>query len=302
VLSPRHSGVVLMYHDVAESPSDPCLAPVPALGLDVLREELRHLARHYEVVSAHDFRERVARRRPVERFPVALTFDDDVASHATLVAPLLLELGLPATFFLTGSTLDGPSAFWWHDLQELYRRGGQAWDQVRGEVERRWPQAGGRFDVHTLARTIEHLRPEQRDSMAARLREMVDSPPADPGLPEASVRVLAQNFEIGFHTTHHYLTQALDEETLRHELRERVDRLSAIAGYRLTKIAFPHCRPGDLRIAAAAVDAGFELGFLCNERAVSRASHPLLLERISGWETSSGRFQWRLAREIGRAS
>jgi peptidoglycan/xylan/chitin deacetylase (PgdA/CDA1 family) len=300
----RHrAGIVLLYHDVAEVTGDPRRSPVPALGIDMLRKQLRLVADHYEVVSVHELRECIGRRRAGDRFPVALTFDDDVASHVTLVAPLLSELGLPATFFLTGSTLDGPSAFWWQDLQELYSRGGAAWDKVRGEVERRWPGQGRDLDVHTLARTIENLRPEQRDSMAAALRTIVASPPTDSGLSAADVRALvAGNFEIGFHTRRHYVMQALDDDTLHRELHEGVDRLAAIAGQPIRTIAFPHSRPGDLRMAAAAVRAGFELGFLSNQLAVSGASHPLLLERISGWQTSLGRFQWRLAREISRVS
>ena len=76
--------------------------------------------------------------------------------------------------------------------------------------------------------------------------------------------------------------------------------MRAVVGRPLTTVAYPHCRPGDFRIAGAAADAGFELGFLCNERAVTRSSHPLLMERLSGWQPSLGRFAWRLAREIAQ--
>jgi len=65
--------------------------------------------------------------RPVETIPeklVVLTFDDAVKSHRTFVAPLLKELGLGATFFVTHKWMDDQTNFMsWQDIGEINEMG-----------------------------------------------------------------------------------------------------------------------------------------------------------------------------------
>jgi peptidoglycan/xylan/chitin deacetylase (PgdA/CDA1 family) len=65
--------------------------------------------------------------RPVETIPeklVVLTFDDAVKSHRTFVAPLLKELGLGATFFVTHKWMDDKTNFMtWQDIGEIHEMG-----------------------------------------------------------------------------------------------------------------------------------------------------------------------------------
>lgn len=55
---------------------------------------------------------------------VVLTFDDAVKSHRTFVAPLLKELGLGATFFVTHKWMDDQTNFMtWSDIAEIQQMG-----------------------------------------------------------------------------------------------------------------------------------------------------------------------------------
>jgi peptidoglycan/xylan/chitin deacetylase (PgdA/CDA1 family) len=148
-----------------------------------------------------------------------------------------------------------------------------------------------------VARTVAMMRPEDRDVLARRFREILGTPPRDPGLSEADVKALVEGgFEIGFHTAGHYWLQVLDDHTL-HDQMQGADRLSVIAGRRLTTIAYPY-GPGDLRIASAAADAGYELGVVWSNAAVSADSHPLLLDRVDGAWPSAAEFAFRMARFV----
>ncbi len=64
---------------------------------------------------------------PVQTIPeklVVLTFDDAVKSHRTFVAPLLKELGLGATFFVTHKWMDDKTNFMtWQDISEINQMG-----------------------------------------------------------------------------------------------------------------------------------------------------------------------------------
>lgn len=55
---------------------------------------------------------------------VVLTFDDAVKSHRTFVAPLLKELGLGGTFFVTHKWMNDPTNFMtWDEIGEIYQMG-----------------------------------------------------------------------------------------------------------------------------------------------------------------------------------
>jgi peptidoglycan/xylan/chitin deacetylase (PgdA/CDA1 family) len=68
-----------------------------------------------------------APRLPAAEVPiktVVLTFDDAVKSQITIVAPLLKELGLHATFFISQRWMDDKTNFLtWEEVGELHRMG-----------------------------------------------------------------------------------------------------------------------------------------------------------------------------------
>ncbi len=89
---------VIAFHDVAPGPE----SPFPG--------KMRWLAAHARVVSLSS----VFAGEGLEpaRLNVALTFDDGYAEHAAFAAPILAELGLPATFFVPSGAvgLEGEEA------------------------------------------------------------------------------------------------------------------------------------------------------------------------------------------------
>lgn len=269
---------------------------VPALGEHIFRAQLEHLGRHYEVVSLRELLQRLGRRRPGQRLPAAITFDDDLSGHAAIAAPTLEEFGFPATFFLNANTLRGPSPFWWQDLRTILDRGPGAWDELQARLAERWPWGRLRGTVADLANTIEASPPGQRDELAALLREQAGSDAIDPGLPRETVREMAdRGFEIGFHTLRHYSLLTLNDGELDRAMTEGLDELAEAVGYRPTTISYPHGK-ADLRVAAAAQRAGFELGFVTGHAATTAEQHPMLLTRVVAWTDSLGSFAWALGR------
>lgn len=295
--SPKSIGFILVHHEVAVAQGDPESEVLPALGTENFVAQLEHLGRHYEVVPLAELQGRAAARGGGERLPVAITFDDDIAGHASVAAPLLERFGFPATFFLCGNTLAGPDSSWWHDLQALLDKDG--WQQIAAQLAEQWPWIGIGGPRHQFTLALETARPELRDAIAARLRELADKDPSDPGLAAETVADLARRgFEIGFHTRHHYSLQALDDDELAQAMVEGLDELEAAAGYRPSSIAYPYGN-ADMRVAGAAQRAGFEVGVLGGHSATGVAQHPLLLGRAVAWTPTLGVFKYVLGR-LGR--
>lgn len=291
-LSGRRVGLVLVYHAVDERGGDPAREIVPPHAAAVLERQLRHLRRWYRVVDAGEIQAAAAARRRGGRFPVALTFDDDLRSHAGVSLPILRRLGLHATFFLSGASLSRPFAFWWERLQ-------RAVDVSDARLAATFPH-DREAPVVRLAERVKGLRPAERDALADAL-EPEPGPWADTrGMPEEEVRrLVGAGMAIGFHTRRHDPLDGLDDERLVAALRDGLDELADAAGVRVDRIAYPHGAAGP-REAEAARAAGFALGFCLGGGPVSPGADPLLLPRVVPTHGDARAFALQLLRRLRR--
>lgn len=295
--SEAQAGVALVYHRVGGDRSgDASREILPALSARAFERQLRHLRRHYRLVPAAELVAAVRRRRRGERFPVCITFDDDLAGHLRDALPVLQRAGVTATFFLGGVSLDGPHAFWWQDLQRVVDN--QLVDAVphlEGSELRpalaREPKA-----IFRVAAAMEALAGPQRAETAAALR-VAAGPPLDDGLRAGDIRRLVEaGCDVGFHTLRHEPLPQLDDGALEGALEEGRADLEAVVGRRLALISYPHGK-ADERVARAARAAGYEVGFTTGRNAVTAETDPLLVPRIPP-ALASGKTALRVARVV----
>jgi peptidoglycan/xylan/chitin deacetylase (PgdA/CDA1 family) len=293
----RRAGAIVVYHRVGGDVSgNPGLEILPTVSSGDFARQLRHLRRRYRVVPASDILDAVAQRRRGARFPVAITFDDDLESHVSDALPALSGAGLHATFFLGGSTLDGPRSFWWADLQRavdgrLVDRDGLPYVPASdlGAALERAPKA-----IFRVAAAIEQLDRSQQREVAEALRAAV-GPPTEAGLRADGVRGLADGgCAIGFHTIDHEPLPTLSDGDLARAVSQGRERLADAAGHPVDLIAYPHGK-ADERVAAAAREAGFQRGYITGRRTVTTDADPLLLPRVTP-PAAPGKLALRLAR------
>jgi peptidoglycan/xylan/chitin deacetylase (PgdA/CDA1 family) len=292
-LSGRRVGVALVYHRIGDPPGDPDRELVPARGTAQFETELRHLERCYRVVPASRLLGAASARRRGQRFPVAITFDDDLDSHAQVAMPILARHGLPATFFVGGASLNGTTTSWWECLQAGFDTG-QA-DKVVAVVAaaETSSETSGPGDIHELARRIQSMGPEQRAAVSAGLRRV--AVPEARGLTAAQLRELAaRGFDVGFHTRRHDPLPSLRDQQLATALVEGRDEVANVTGREVALIAYPHGK-GDGRVAAAARAAGYRLGFTVTAEAAGPATNRFLVPRIGPTIRSSVRGALQIA-------
>jgi peptidoglycan/xylan/chitin deacetylase (PgdA/CDA1 family) len=291
-LTARKAGVAVMYHGVAQLPGDPERELVPAHAAHVFERQVRHLRRHYRVVPAATLHEAVRRRRRGERFPAAITFDDDLACHLDVVLPILRRLGVQATFFLSGASLERPYAFWWERLQRAVAAGVADVPALVGAP------AG---ELSAVGLFVEELTPEERDTVADRLAGAVGPDPPESGIRADAVRALAEaGMTVGFHTLRHDALTLLPDERLQRALVDGRAALEHAAGAPVDTIGYPHGR-ADGRVATAARAAGFRAGFTTRHEAVTPATDPLLQGRVGPSFHSVGALALELAFIVVRA-
>jgi peptidoglycan/xylan/chitin deacetylase (PgdA/CDA1 family) len=280
--SEQRLGLALCYHRVGDPQGRAGWALVPALGTRLFADQLRHVRARYRLVRAGELAEAIATRRRGQRFPLAVTFDDDLAAHAGETARLLRHLGVPATFFLGGHS--GP--FFWQALQAALDTGLAPDDPLLPRVDDPTP--------HRLAAVIRARPRAEREALTAALLERGARP--EPGLDEDGIRALAAaGFEIGFHTREHEALDRLDDDALARALTDGRQRLEELTGRPLRAIAYPF-GIADARVAKAARAAGYGAGFTLEARAVAADGDPLLMGRFQPSFASGG----HTATELGR--
>jgi peptidoglycan/xylan/chitin deacetylase (PgdA/CDA1 family) len=287
-------GLALVYHRVGMLEGNPETELVPALPLARFDRQLRHLCRFYVVVPADELPAAAAKRRRGERFPVSVTFDDDLPEHVEHALPVLRRRGIVATFFLCGRRLDAsqPRSTWWERLQRAVDRG-LAMSLVSAAVPSASAGTPGERspDIHSLALEMEELSPGERELAAERLRELGGDDPIDDGLDATGISVLAASGQrIGFHTRRHDPLTPLDDEALDRALTDGRAELEDAAGSPVTTVAYPH---GDVdgRVATAARQVGYRLGFTATRAAITPTGDPMMVGRFD--PTTLRGAEWR---------
>jgi peptidoglycan/xylan/chitin deacetylase (PgdA/CDA1 family) len=290
-LSSRKAGLALIYHEVSATQESAPSALVRSHPASLFEQQIEHVSARYRTVPASELFAAACARRRGERFPVAVTFDDDLRSHATVALPVLRGAGVRATFFLCGASLEAPFAFWWERLQRAFDLDlADVRELVGGAAVS--VRSGG---ISELAAIIEAMDPEERDRVSARLARSLGPDPEDAGIRADHVRKLvSEGMEIGFHTLRHDMLPSLDDGALARALSDGRETLETVVGRRLTTIAYPHGR-ADQRVANAARAAGFESGFSGQRSVVDPACDPLLLGRVGPSYRSVGHFAFRVA-------
>jgi peptidoglycan/xylan/chitin deacetylase (PgdA/CDA1 family) len=229
---------VLLYHRVAEPVVDPHgLAVSPAM----FREQMQHLRSEYRVVSLEEL-VRTTTGGDEDPRQVAVTFDDGYVDNLLCASPILLELGVPATFFLVAESIKSDYYFWWDRLAAAVLTAPQGRDTLpialeseRLDLPVRTPEERARTHQR-LWETIFHGGAQTRNAVLAQLDRWWDgSVPVEAGarrMMESEMRQLAsrEGHSIGAHSvTHGRLTgqhpSVLEQEIVTSglSLRETLD-------------------------------------------------------------------------------
>jgi len=253
----RRRPIILMYHGVTANPD---IVDWTQVAVDDFEDQMDHLRRNYQPVSLTDLVGMLQSGR-IEPHAVAVTFDDGYKSNHDLAYPILKEMGIPATIFVTSGFVTGAgltNSLLWPDFVTavVLSLPGQSLDWHRLDL--------GQWDLSSL-RTIYAARTgicEQLKSMPDKERKRLigeldqeyggyidlerfpDYRPMSP----AEVRNLAANdlITIGAHTRTHPILSRLDGSELAGEIVGGKEDLETMTGKTVNHFAYPNGRRQDI--------------------------------------------------------
>jgi peptidoglycan/xylan/chitin deacetylase (PgdA/CDA1 family) len=315
--------VILLYHRVAEVPSDVWLLCVTPQHF---REQLEVLRKEYCPVKL----ERIGESAGGGSRSVVVTFDDGYADNFYQAKPILEKVDVPATFFLTTGYLGQNEEFWWDELENILLQprvlparfrlviNNQAfvWDlgavssynKKEHESHLAWhawedPPTSRHALYYSLWQLLYPLASEERVAALEQIRGWAS---VEPGA-RSTHRVLSVQealelsegdlFELGSHTVTHSMLSSLSKAMQQKEIYRSKTALEAIVNYEVTSFAYPFGKAGDYTAETVAMvrEAGFDYACANIEGHVGQGMDRFQLPRVHVQDWSGEEFARQLA-------
>ena len=298
-----NAGAILLYHRVGARIPDThglCVAT------DDFRAHMQILAERYRPLPLPELVQRARSSLPAGS--VAVTFDDGYLEMLTDVSPILLEYGIPATFFVTTDRLDEEHEFWWDVFERIFVSDERLPPMLDLYGDGRWthPTAapGDRTSaMRALSELLYPLGPAEQERIVTLVSAWSGVPlPARRTHRPMAAREITElasrpGHLIGAHTVHHLDLPSHSIETQRREVLESKQCLEGLLRRPVDAFAYPYGRlAGDtVRVVR---DAGFSIAATVEGRPLLPGAERLLLPRFEIKAGDRAGFDARLQRTI----
>lgn len=290
---------ILIFHRVLPEP-DP-LQPGEPDAIEFERQ-LRWIKAWFNVLPLSDAVQRLRGGSLPDR-PLAITFDDGYADNYDIALPVLERVGLPATFFIATSFLDGGRMFNDSVIESVRQYGGSRLDlsalgmgiHVTDSIEAR------RQAIRLLLPRVKYLEPPRRLEVVQQIADAAGADlPDDLMMTSEQVAALVRRgMEVGGHTASHPILASLSLRDARREIEDGRRALERIVERRVTLFAYPNGQP-NLDYTRATVELARELDFeaaVTTSYGAARAGADLFqLPRFTPWSRQA----WRYAAQMWR--
>jgi peptidoglycan/xylan/chitin deacetylase (PgdA/CDA1 family) len=297
----RRHLLVLMYHGVVDPPlAAPCWHQLEA---GAFAAQLAWLRRRYQVLPLVEALEAQAAGR-LPPLACALTFDDGFANVASVAAPILEDLALPATVFLVPGAMEDGSLLWPDRVHlALVHAPGTALDLSDlglGRPELRDPPARAAA-ADAVVERLKRLPRAEKEAAVQAIVGRAGAPPEEATRPFrlldwGEVRALERRglFEFASHGWSHEILSRCEDEEVERQVHAAYERLTARLGRAPRLFAYPNGRAEDFdqRARAALAACGVRWALATTSGLVRAGDDPLALPRIGvGAGTRLGRFR-----------
>lgn len=240
--------VVLLYHRVTDLSADPEMIAVTP---DNFRLHMEFIKKHLPVLCLEDS------WSDLQQPSVVITFDDGYADNVLQALPILEEVGVPATFFVSTGDIGTDRVFWWHRLEALLLR--EAEFPPRFELQD--PRFGRVWQTATpeqrqslyasLSMLMRKLAPDQQQNWLEQLEQWAGPGDWSAGLHRMMTREELQSLAaspwatIGAHSVSHSALSELTGEQQREEIFSSKTALERMTGKPITAFSYPFGRKNE---------------------------------------------------------
>jgi len=237
------------------------------------REQMLLVRRHYDPMSFHDLITAIDTGHPLPAQPLIVTFDDGYEDNYSVAFPILRELGVPATFFVSTGHIDSgtPYVYDWL-VHALCRSAADRLQVTELGIDQALPDtlSGRRKVAEELLFGLKGLDAATQTTIISGLEHGWGMP-----LPRAHAEcrpmtwdqlreMQAAGMEFGSHGVSHRILAKLLPDEMVAEIRQSKHSLERELGVPAEVISYPVGGPDayDDQVIAAAKEAGYRMA--CN--------------------------------------
>jgi len=294
IISMVSDGVaVLRYHSVQDAPE----AVTNSIGIGIthsaglFREQMELLARKYTLVTMDCVLNYLQGARALPPRSVAITFDDGFVDNYEVAKPILDFYGVPATFYVTVSSLESPYPPWYIRLRHAFSTSCQKmWLSNDEGIYFQLSDDHSRNSALVKAcQLCAKLAGNEQNNLITAIEEMlqVDSYMPDPSLMltwEQVKRIHAAGHIIGSHTlTHPNMAYINDADILFEEMISSKKQIEEHLGKPVIHFSYPSpmLEPHwSEQTVDACRRAGYMTATTCTSGKVRNGDNPLALKRM----------------------
>lgn len=232
--------VPLYYHRVYDKQPDINLLCVTPLKFE---QQMKYLKKHYNILRFEDD------WGNTDRDSVVITFDDGYMDNYEFAMPILEELQVPATVFVSTGILEQDIQLWWDELDTILLTGEHfppcfKLEDATFGCEWNTSTYGHRLNCYRALHTLmkNYINVEHREEWFMQLRKWRNPAGADNRtLDNCSCIKLAQSgcITIGAHTISHPSLGRLPYEEQKREIVESISYLERILGRTIDIFSYP---------------------------------------------------------------
>jgi peptidoglycan/xylan/chitin deacetylase (PgdA/CDA1 family) len=241
---------ILVYHAVVRSPLD--VYNTCFLNESSFRSQVSYLKSHFDVLSLSEAVEKM-RGGEISRPTAVITFDDGFQNNYDVAFPILRELALPATIFLTTALVNTDNTFWYLRLNRALaktRKPSLQWDG------RRFDLSGSDSKLKTEVAIRTSIRDLPRPKLLEELRRVIvetgddldcpieaDSPFRMLDAPSIAEMTRSGLVEFGAHSHTHPWMSRLSSKECQEEISLSVAKTHELTGRPCELFAYPFGYP-----------------------------------------------------------
>jgi peptidoglycan/xylan/chitin deacetylase (PgdA/CDA1 family) len=303
LVSAGASAAILMYHSVMADPAEHSVSLGGIIHPESeFRAQMELLCHDYHPVTLDEVLESLNGRNDLPKRSVVVTFDDGYADNSEVAMPILNQLGIPATFYVTVDCVEQHKLPWPSRLRFAFRKTKlRAWTDSRGNS---WqlddPDSSERAFLAACDDCCQLSGKVQENFVRGIEEQLQASTPDDLSslmMSYDQIRSLAHHgHSVGSHTMTHPNMAYITEQEAKVELTESKKRLETELKAPIRHFSYP-CPALTPHWSEQTVvqsrSVGYDSAVTTNGGVTRRGDNPLSLRRIRPTKTASG-LRWNL--------
>jgi peptidoglycan/xylan/chitin deacetylase (PgdA/CDA1 family) len=235
------------------------------------------------------------------RTVAAVTFDDGYKDNIDVAFPILRELGIPATFFISTGFL-GSKGLIGERLRQAFvtTRESQLMVPELQDKPFTWSDNGGRMEtMKQVNQVLKYMPWRDRERLADIIVEQLSSADDGSGMMTTAdlVTLDAAGMKIGCHSHMHLIGSLVSDEEFSRDLETSKLVLATTLKKPITMFAYPNGKaPKDYhpRHLSLVAEAGFRYGITTNTAIVKPGFDPFSVPRFTPWDSNRLKFTLRV--------